>query len=182
MREVFLPELGTKRIFRKNHLIQNLFSAVFHRRWEVLSEYRQELLIASAGKKQSLEQIIEAFLLPLKIAQETGDPGWRNYLALLAYVMTSPIWSEALMPDTFDLRVVEFIEALKTALPDATDEDIHWCYQNVSGALALTLAQTGRIDRLSGGKCISTDFDAAYDHMIPFIAAGFRAVCNKPKA
>ena len=84
------------------------------------------------------------------------------------------------MPDTFDLRVAEFIEALKTALPGATDEDIHWCYHYVSGALALTLAQTGRIDRLSNDKCLSTDFDAAYDHMILFIAAGFRAVCKKP--
>ena len=43
---------------------------------------------------------------------------------------------------------------------------------------ALTLAQTGRIDRLSGGKCKSTDFDAAYNRMIPFVAAGFREVCK----
>ena len=95
------------------------------------------------------------------------------------YVMTSPIWSKEMMPDTFDRQVAEFIEALKKALPEASDEHIHWCYQYVSGALALTLAQTGRIDRLSGGSCVSTDFDAAYEHMIPFIAAGFRAVCGQ---
>ena len=82
------------------------------------------------------------------------------------------------MKDNFDKRVVEFIEALKLAFPKAKDEDIHWCYHYVSGALALTLAQTGRIDRLSGGLCLSTDFDAAYDRMIPFVAAGFREVCG----
>ncbi len=160
----------------------DLFYAVFNRRAEVLSSWRREALLASrekaAGKPQTLEQIIEAFLLPLKVAQESGDPGWRNYLALLAYVMTSPIWNKILMPEVFDKRVGEFVEALKSALPNARDDDIHWCYQYVSGALALTLAQTGRIDRLSDGTCLSSDFDAAYDHMIPFVAAGFRAVCG----
>lgn len=161
----------------------DLFYAVFNRRAELLATTRRELLLqsqqAAADKPQTLEQIIEAFLLPLKMAQETGDPGWKNYMALLAYVMTSPIWNKKLMKDNFDKRVGEFIEALKQAFPSAREEDLHWCYHYVSGALALTLAQTGRIDRLSGGKCLSSDFDAAYDRMIPFVAAGFRAVCGK---
>lgn len=160
----------------------DVFYAVFNRRAELLSNTRRELLLKSqqdaTKKPQTLEQIIAAFLLPLKFAQETGDPGWKNYMALLAYVMTSPIWSKILMKDNFDKRVGEFIEALKLAFPKAKDEDIHWCYHYVSGALALTLAQTGRIDRLSGGLCLSTDFDAAYDRMIPFVAAGFREVCG----
>lgn len=164
----------------------DLFHAVFDRRAELLSATRREVLLASQEKTgkggQTLEQIIEAFLLPLKLAQESHEPGWRNYMALLAYVMTSPVWNAELMPDVFDRRVEEFVDALKAALPEARDEDIHWCYHYVSGALALTLAETGRIDRLSGGLCKSSDFDAAYNRMIPFVAAGFREVCgNKGK-
>lgn len=157
---------------------RDVFYAVFDRRATLLSDSRREVLMESSGKKQTLEQIIEAFLLPLKMAQKTGDPGWRHYLALLAYVMASPIWSKELMERIFDKRVGEFIDALKIVLPKAKDEDLHWCYHYVSGALALTLAQTGRIDRLSNGKCLSSDFDAAYERMIPFIAAGFREVCS----
>ena len=160
----------------------DLFHAVFNRRAALLSKTRQEVLQAnknSAGDKpQTLEQIIEAFLLPLKLAQESGDPGWKNYMALLAYVMNSPYWNELLMRDHFDKNVSEFIDALKRVFPKAKDEDIHWCYHYVSGALALPLAQTGRIDRLSDGKCLSSDFDAAYVRMIPFVAAGFREVCG----
>jgi len=160
----------------------DLFHAVFNRRAAALSKTRQEVLLTSAkstdGEVQTLEQVIEAFLLPLKLAQESGDTGWRNYMALLAYVMTSPIWNKELMTDNFDNHVSEFINALKRIFPRAKDEDIHWCYHYVSGALALTLAQTGRIDRISGGKCLSSDFDAAYDRMIPFVAAGFREVCG----
>lgn len=86
------------------------------------------------------------------------------------------------MSKLFDKLVLEFIDALRKALPDARDEDLYWCYHNLSGALTLTLAQTGRIDKLSGGKCRSSDFKAAYDHMIPFSAAGFRVVCGAPES
>ncbi|MFT5136632.1 MAG: hypothetical protein ACI9XU_000323 [Arenicella sp.] len=48
----------------------------------------------------------------------------------------------------------------------------------MSGALTLTFAETGRIDKLSNGKCHSTDFEAVYDNMIPFMAAGFNKVCG----
>ncbi len=163
----------------------DLFHAVFNRRAALLNETRQQVLSTNkqqAGdQSQTLEQIIEAFLLPLKLAQESGDPGWKNYMALLAYVMNSPSWNKTLMKDNFDKNVSEFIDALKKVFPRADDEDIHWCYHYVSGALALTLAQTGRIDRLSGGKCLSSDFGAAYERMIPFVAAGFREVCGDKK-
>ena len=161
----------------------DLFYAVFHRRAELLGNTRREVLRnslqAASGQPQTLEQIIEAFLLPLKFAQESGDPGWKNYMALLAYVMTSPVWSKTLMKNNFDKHVSEFIEALKIIFTKAKEADLHWCYHYVSGALALTLAQTGRIDRLSGGICQSSDFETAYQRMIPFMAAGFRAVCGK---
>lgn len=160
---------------------RDVFDAVFMRRADMLNSTRREVLHTNCGKEQTLEQIIEAFLLPLKLAQETGDPGWRNYLALLAHIMASPIWSREMMPKIFDKLVLEFIEALRTALPGARDEDIYWSYHYMSGAMALTLAQTGRIDTLSGGKCLSTDFEAAYEHMVPFMAAGFRAVCGENK-
>lgn len=160
---------------------RDLFQAVFERRAAHLNEARRAALHAcqaGAGKRgPSVEQIIEAFLRPLELAQETGDEGWRHYLALIAYINNSPYWGPRMMSQLFDELVQEFIDALKKALPDARDEDIFWCYHNLSGALTLTLANTGRIDKLSRGRCRSADFRAAYDHMIPFTAAGFRRVC-----
>ncbi|MEQ9463750.1 MAG: TetR/AcrR family transcriptional regulator [Haliea sp.] len=161
----------------------DLFNAVFERRAALLNSARQDALRAcqlSAGSEgPSVEQIIEAFLRPLELAQETGDPGWQHYLALIAYINNSPYWGPRMMSKLFDGLVGEFIAALRKALPEARDEDIYWCYHNLSGALTLTLAQTGRIDKLSGGKCRSADFEAAYNHMIPFVAAGFRQVCGR---
>ena len=146
---------------------RDLFQAVFERRAAHLNKARRQALHscqAGAGKRgPSVEQIIEAFLRPLELAQETGDQGWRHYLALIAYINNSPYWGPRMMSQLFDELVQEFIDALKKALP---------------GALTLTLANTGRIDRLSRGRCRSADFQAAYDHMIPFTAAGFRRVCT----
>lgn len=161
----------------------DLFRAVFERRASYLNEIRREALHAcqhSAGKKgPSVEQIIEAFLRPLEVAQETGDEGWRHYLALIAYINNSPYWGPRMMSRLFDELVQEFIDALRRALPHARDEDIFWCYQSLSGALTLTLAQTSRIENLSQGLCRSDDLQSAYDHMIPFVAAGFKKVCGK---
>lgn len=160
----------------------DLFNAVFERRAALLNEARLEALHQcqrdSGSDGPTVEQIIEAFLRPLELAQETGDPGWRHYLALIAYINNSPYWGPRMMSKLFDELVLEFIDALRSALPGAREEDIFWCYHNLSGALTLTLAQTGRIDKLSGGSCRSADFQAAYDHMIPFVAAGFREVCR----
>ena len=159
----------------------DLFRAVFERRAPTLNDTRLAALKAaqeaSAPKPASLESIIEAFLRPLEMTQESADAGWANYLALVAYINNSAYWGPRMMSEIFDELVNTFISALKDALPNAKDRDLYWCYHNLSGALTLTLARTGRIDRLSGGACHSDDFKSAYDHMIPFVAAGFREVC-----
>ena len=159
-----------------------LFTAVFERRAPELNEARlaalQHAKDSAAPASPSVESIVEAFLRPLEIAQETGDEGWANYLALIAYINNSPYWGPRMMSELFDDLVEQFIAALRSALPGADDRDIYWCFNNLSGALTLTLARTGRIDRLSNGLCRSDDFTAAYDHMIPFVAAGFRALCS----
>ena len=159
----------------------DLFNAVFERRADYLNESRREALRkiqAAAGRGgPTVEQIIEAFLRPLELAQETGGEGWRRYLALVAYINNSPYWGRRMMSRLFDELVNEFIDALRRALPGASETDLYWCYHNLSGALTLTFADTGRIDKLSGGLCHSSDFEAAYDRMIPFMAAGFRDVC-----
>lgn len=159
----------------------DLFRAVFERRAPTLNDTRLAALKAaqeaSAPKPASLESIIEAFLRPLEMTQESADAGWANYLALVAYINNSAYWGPRMMSEIFDELVNTFISALKLALPNANDRDLYWCYHNLSGALTLTLARTGRIDRLSGGVCHSDDFKSAYDHMIPFVAAGFREVC-----
>ena len=58
------------------------------------------------------------------------------------------------------------------ASPASDDADLYWFYHMLSGAISLSWARTGRIDKLSGGLCRSNDFDAIADHMVAVFTHG----------
>ena len=161
---------------------KKLFDEVFARRAVVTSTRRIEALDEyekACNGKPTVEGALHAFLdtdLDLYIQ---GGESWKNYGALGALVANTPEWGANLMDDHFDPVVLRLIDLLKKALPDCSEEDIFWGYHFVSGALLLTLARTGRIDKLSGGVCKSDDFSAVKARMASFMAAGFRELCGK---
>lgn len=159
---------------------KKLFDAVFARRAGVTIAMRMRALddyeTASKGKP-TVEGALRAFLdtdLDLYIQ---GGEGWKNYGALGAQASNTAEGAE-LMDQHFDPVVLRLIALLKKALPNCAEEDIFWGYHFVTGALMLTLARTGRIDRLSAGKCKADDFAAVKDRMASFMAAGFLNICK----
>lgn len=160
---------------------KTLFDAVFARRAVVTAERRMKALDeydAATRGKPTVEGALHAFLdtdLDLYIQ---GGPGWKNYGALGALVSNTPEWGAELMDEHFDPVVLRLIGLLKKALPDCAEEDIFWGYHFVTGALMVTLARTGRIDKLSGGACKSEDFVAIKQRMARFMAAGFLEICD----
>ncbi|MBC6412201.1 MAG: TetR/AcrR family transcriptional regulator [Hyphomonadaceae bacterium] len=161
---------------------KDLFTTVFHRRAAILNKVRDEALTACLNTKvpATLEDIVEAYLRPLGEIQASADKGWKHYLSLVAWVNNSTEWGREFMTDNFNPFVSKFIDALKTTLPNADEQALYWGYHYMSGALTLTFADTRRLDTLSGGKASSSDITVGYKHMIPFIAAGFRAICDDP--
>jgi AcrR family transcriptional regulator len=92
---------------------------------------------------------------PLLDRSSRGSPGW-NYFALIAEVNNSP---EVASDDAFfDPVVDKFIDAIRRALRvrRKRPSGLH-----PVGA-DLTFAGTGRIDRLSGGACRSSDLDSVH--------------------
>lgn len=160
---------------------KKLFDAVFARRAAVTSERRMHVLDEyekATGGKPTVEGALHAFLdTDLDLYIEGGE-GWKNYAALGAQVANTPEWGAELMDKHFDPVVLRLINLLKQALPGCAEEDIFWGYHFVTGALLLTLARTGRIDKLSGGLCKSDDFAAVKARMAAFMAAGFKEVCK----
>jgi AcrR family transcriptional regulator len=161
---------------------KKLFDAVFARRAVVTNERRMVALEEyeiSSGGKPTVEGALRAFLdtdLDLYIE---GGKSLRDYAALGAQVANTPAWGAKLMDKHFDPVVLRLIGLLKNALPDCAEKDIFWGYHFVSGALMLTLARTGRIDKLSGGLCESDDFAAVKERMASFMAAGFIQLCRR---
>nr|WP_213979024.1 TetR/AcrR family transcriptional regulator [Sphingomonas sp. dw_22] len=160
---------------------KTLFDAVFSRRAVVTSERRMQALDeyeAACGGQPTVEGALHAFLdtdLDLYIQ---GGEGWKNYAQLTAQVANTPEWGADLMDAHFDPVVLRLIGMLKKALPNCPEQDIFWGYHFVTGALMLTLARTGRIDKLSGGLAHSDDFVAVKQRMTAFMAAGFLAICR----
>jgi AcrR family transcriptional regulator len=158
---------------------KKLFDAVFARRAGVTIERRMKALAEyeAAHPQPTVEGALRAFLdtdLDLYIQ---GGEGWRNYGALGAQVSNTPEGS-VLMDEHFDAVVLRLIDILEKALPGCSREDLFWGYHFVTGALMLTLARTGRIDRLSGGLCKSEDFEAIKQRIASFMAAGFHDICK----
>ena len=161
---------------------RELFAAVFQRRAEMLNPERlarlEEVRRAALPGVPTLEAIVNSFTYPLLERSARGGPGWKSYFALVAQVNNSPEWGPVLMTQYFDPLVERFIAALREALPGCPLREIYWGYQFLTGALTITFAETGRIDKLSGGLCKSSDLDSVHERLPPYVAAGFRAICS----
>lgn len=158
-----------------------LFDAVFSRRAAVTSARRMKALAdyeAAAGDAPTVEGALHAFLDTDLDTYIEGGEGWKNYAKLGAQVANTPEWGADLMDEHFDPVVLRLIALLRRAMPDCPEERIFWGYHFVTGSLMLTLARTGRIDKLSGGLCHSDDFAAVKEVMATFMAAGFRSICR----
>jgi len=160
---------------------QEVFDKVMARRAPVTSGRRMEALDAyekAANGRPTVEGALRAFLDTDLDTYSNGGDGWRYFGALSAQINNTPAWGAEVMDRLYDPVVLRLIGLLKQAMPEAAEEDIFWGYHFVTGALTLSLARTGRIDRLSGGKCRSDDFDAIKERMAAFMAHGFTGVCR----
>jgi AcrR family transcriptional regulator len=162
-----------------------LFDAVVARRAPVTIERRMDALAAyerEAAGRPTVEGALRAYLDTDLDLYSQPDEGWRRYGQLGALMSNTPQWGAELMDMHFDDVVLRLIGLLRQALPGCPDEDLFWGYHFVTGALMLTLARTGRIDKLSDGLCQSADFEAVKKRMANFMAAGFIALCNERAA
>ena len=103
-------------------------------------------------------------------------PLYGALMELVAQTNANPTFGGETMARYYDPAIRRLIELIKRVLPEAREVDLYWAYHNLSGALTLTLGETGRLDRLSNGRARSGDLETAGDYMVRFAAAGFRAV------
>lgn len=164
---------------------KELLAAVIERRGLVLNEERLRRLaqerLRAAPAPPSTEAVVDAFFDPILDLLAHAGPGWHSYFSLLAYVNNSPEWGRQLMGKTFDGVVRQFIQAVMDSLPGAAPADIFWGYNFLTGALTLSLAETGRLDVLSDGLCRSSDVAALRARLGPYVTAGLRGLAH-PRA
>ena len=159
---------------------QGLFDAVLERRAELVFSERMEafdVYETVSGDQVTVEGAVAAFLIPLLERARKGDDGWKNYFRLIALVNNDASHVAQSIMTYFDPLVHRLIAAVKRALPEAREEELFWCFHFLTGSLTLALSRTGRLDRVSGGRCRSDDLASIEPRMVAYCAAGFRQVC-----
>jgi len=153
-----------------------LYRAVFYRRVPAIVEQRVAglaIAMSEADLERRLELIVKALVMPmLRLRARDKDPSLGR---LLAQETTDPNSEKrGIVSELFDPIAERLMAALASALPGRSAQEIGWAYQFMLGAMVFVMGDTGRIARLSNGRCRPDDEDAAISHMVAFLTAGIR--------
>lgn len=158
----------------KDGLLEELFAL----RAGPIADERLRLLAQAhtdADGAPTLEQILEAFVRPALTIGPQSPQGGQAFGRLRARLATEPEkLARKLLAKAFDQSSRRFIEAIGNALPDMPRAEVDWRFHFMLGVMFYTMANSGRIQALTGGRCDPGDVNLAIRHMIPYLAAGFR--------
>lgn len=156
-----------------------LLEALFALRAAPIVKARMELLDraeAEAHGSPTLERILESFVRPALTLGPQSPPGGQAFGRLRARLATEPEKvARKLLSKTFDQSSRRYIDAIAKALPALPRSEIEWRFHFMLGAMFYTMANSGRIQALTDGRCDPGDVNLAITHMIPYIAAGFHS-------
>ena len=163
---------------------EQLLSEIFAARAKPIAEERMRLLAEiNLDNAPSLERILEAFLRPALTIGSDRRFGGRAFIRLRARLATEPeAVSRKILASAFDESSGAFLSALGRALPDIPRADLEWRFHFMLGAMFYTMADAGRIQSLTDGRCDPGRVEDALQHVIPFLAAGFRSAPGSVRA
>jgi AcrR family transcriptional regulator len=155
-----------------------LLAEVVGARANLLVAERLRLLAALRRDRQGrprLEDVIESFLRPS--LEMSRQPGGADHMRLRARLSVERVgMSKARFEQIFDASNEKVVDALAEALPDYPRAEVYWGFHCLLGIQNYTMANSGRIQHLSGGACDPTDVEATLARVVPFVAQGFRAL------
>jgi AcrR family transcriptional regulator len=161
---------------------EGLLSEVYRRHCRTLNAERLRLL-GQAGGQRRLEQVIEAFVRPAlaEIHTDGRQSGFSRLRAILAAEDTDLL--NQLVAENFDLSSRRFIVALRECLPKLPPDEILWRFHFMLGTIYYSVASPQRIKTFSKGRCDPGSVEDTVAHLVPFLAAAFRApaAAREPK-
>ena len=155
-----------------------LYHEIYRQRSGYIAERLSGLAEAqrTAPPGQLLEEIVKAFVLP--VLKLLSTPDGHNFLRLMARGITDRLEEEEpVVREMFDPLAHAFIDAMSSAVPQATRAQLAWCYQFALGAL-LHHVVDDRVERLSLGQSRPRDAETAGPLMVQFITQGIRGACG----
>jgi len=154
---------------------EGLLSEVYRRHCSSLNAERLKLLGHARQKGLELEAVIEAFVRPALAEIQTGhrETSFSRLRAILAAEDSALL--NQLVADNFDMSSRTFVAALRHCLPDVPADEILWRFHFMLGTIYYSVASPQRIKTFSKGRCDPGNLEDTLQHLVPFLAAAFRA-------
>ena len=156
-----------------------LYEAVFSRRADVIRTVRQQQLDEAFGGSDpvTLEDVLGILFMPLEdlLGAKRGD--LQFYVQMVAEVTISgDERSIAIVKRFYDPSAEQFIAAFQKVLPGLMRERAVWAYLFAIGARMQAHSPSARAARLG----VTRNPRWSYTLLVPFAAAGIRAVAGRP--
>lgn len=152
---------------------EGLYKAIFEMRAPMIIDERiagLRLAEMEPDRDRKVEMIVKAVLVPNLHMRSTERNS--SYSRILAREVSDPkSHNRQVIADLFDPIAYKVMDALQRAMPERTVEEINWAYQAMLGVMVYTMADTGRISRLSGGRCNPDDEMATATHLVALMKA-----------
>jgi len=152
---------------------EGLYRAIFEMRAPMIVDQRiagLRLAEMEPDPERKVEMIVKAVLVPNLHMRSTEKNS--SYARILAREVSDPkSHHRKVVAEFFDPIAYQVIDALQRAMPDRTIEEINWGYQAMLGVMVYTMADTGRISRLSGGRCDPEDEMTTARHLVALMKA-----------
>lgn len=136
--------------------------------------------------RPNLEDVVAAFLRPA--FEMASDPRGAAYLRIRARIALERVGrAKEKFDKAYEAAHQKFVDALGQALPGLPRSQIYWGFHCLMSVTVYTMANSGRIQQLSGGECDTSDVEEMLLNIVPFIVRGFRDLdvpasykeCNK---
>lgn len=159
---------------------EELFDAVVGRRAAVLNAARASALAearaARGNRPLPLDALIRFYVAPFVEATSHGDPGWRNFAALMGRLANSPRGAETIARHADGIARV-YLEEFARALPDLPRDSLVDGFLYMVSAMLFVCAGTGRWERLQGDLPPGQrEPRQVLEHLVPFVVGGFKAL------
>ena len=155
---------------------EGLLSEIYRRHCSTLNAERLRLLTrARAGRQRRLEQVIDAFVRPALAEIQTAgrESGFSRLRAILAAEDSALL--ERLVAENFDASSRIFVAALRECVPRLPPDEVLWRFHFMLGTIYYSVASPQRIKTFSNGRCDPANLEDTMRHLVPFLAAAFRA-------
>ena len=156
-----------------------LYEMIIERRAGMINDIRRQELKRcfdeAKGGVPTLEEVLQSFIRP---AIESGRYSWgKHFSQILARLASSDNErSRELVHKNYDPIAKEYVQAFSRVLPDLPEVEIYWGYLITTSAVVLSMARTGRMNRLSGGVLDEKNDDEMILRLTQFLASGLRGL------